>query len=79
MFRPELASSLGGERFLREIELSAGLQHPHIVPVYDSGEVDGLLYYVMPFVEGESLGERIRRDGSLPIDEAVQIIEEAAI
>jgi len=78
VFLPELASALGSERFLREIELSAGLQHPHIVPVYDSGEVDGLLYYVMPFVEGESLGQRIERGGPLPIDEAIQLIEEAA-
>jgi len=78
VFLPELASELGGERFLREINLSAGLQHPHIVPVYDSGEVAGLLYYVMPFVEGESLGQRIEREGPLPIDETVQIIQEAA-
>jgi len=53
VLRPELASVIGPARFLREIEVAAGLQHPHVLPVYDSGEADGLLYYVMPFVEGE--------------------------
>ena len=52
MLRPELCASLGAERFLREIEIVAGLRHPHILPLYDSGEADGLLYYVMPLVEG---------------------------
>src|SRR6478609_8534879 len=58
VLRPELAPASGGERFLREIEIAAGLRHPHILPLYDSGEADGLLYYVMPLVEGESLRAR---------------------
>jgi len=78
VLRPELAASLGSERFLREIELSAGLQHPHIVPVYDSGEADGFLYYVMPFVDGESLRARLDREGALPVEEAVRLVREAA-
>ena len=60
--RPEIAMALGRERFLREIKLAARLQHPNILPVYDSGVVDGLLFYVMPFVEGESLRERLQRE-----------------
>ena len=67
MLRPELAASLGSERFLREIEIAAGLDHPHILPLYDSGEVDGSLFYVMPFVEGESLRDRLTREGQLPL------------
>ena len=54
MLRPELAAALGAERFLREIEIAARLTHPHILPVHDSGNADGFLYYVMPYVEGES-------------------------
>jgi eukaryotic-like serine/threonine-protein kinase len=69
---------LGAERFLREIELAAGLTHPHIVPLHDSGEVGGLLYYVMPFLEGESLGARLSRDGKIPVVEAVRIAREVA-
>ncbi|HUP20479.1 MAG TPA: bifunctional serine/threonine-protein kinase/formylglycine-generating enzyme family protein, partial [Gemmatimonadota bacterium] len=76
VLRPELASALGADRFVREIEITAGLTHPHILPVLDSGEADGLFYYVMPFVEGESLRERLDREGQLPIDEAVSIAEE---
>jgi tetratricopeptide (TPR) repeat protein/TolB-like protein/predicted Ser/Thr protein kinase len=78
VLRPELAHSLGPERFLREIEIAAKLQHPNILPVYDSGEADGLLYYVMPFVEGESLRDRIVRGGPLPPAEAVRIAREVA-
>jgi len=78
VLRPELAASIGDERFLREIELAAGLQHPHILPVYDSGAGSGLLYYVMPFVEGEALSTRIERDGALSIDEAVRVAGEVA-
>src|SRR3989449_6217083 len=59
---PELAAVLGPERFLREIEIAARLQHPHILPLLDSGATDGLLYYVMPYVEGESLRERLNRE-----------------
>ena len=76
VLRPELAVTLGPERFLREITIAANLTHPHIVPLHDSGEVDGFLYYVMPYIEGETLGNRIRRDQEIPIDEAVQIIRE---
>ncbi len=78
VLRPELAAALGGERFLREIEIAARLQHPHILPVHDSGEADGLLYYVMPFVEGESLAARIAREGGLPTDWSVRILREVA-
>jgi len=78
ILKPELAVSLGAERFLREIETTANLRHPHILPLYDSGEVRGALYYVMPFVEGESLRERLRRDGQLPLDDAIRIAREVA-
>jgi len=67
---------MGVERFLQEIEIAARLQHPHILPLYDSGEADGQLYYVMPFVEGESLRERLNREKQLPIDDALQIASE---
>jgi serine/threonine protein kinase len=76
VLRPELAAALGHERFVREIGIAAQLQHPHILPLFDSGEAEGFLYYVMPFVEGESLRERLTRDGSIPIHEAVRIIRE---
>jgi len=78
VLRPELAAVLGAERFLREIETTAGLRHPHILPLYDSGEADGLLYYVMPLVEGESLRERIDRERQLPIDDALAIARDVA-
>ena len=71
VLHPELAASLGPERFLQEIKLAARLSHPHILPLFDSGSVDGLLYYVMPYVEGESLRERLDREQKLSIDEAV--------
>jgi serine/threonine protein kinase/Tfp pilus assembly protein PilF len=67
----ELAASLGPDRFLREITIAARLNHPHILPLHDSGEAQGVLYYVMPYVEGESLRERLDRDHQLPVDEAV--------
>src|SRR6266487_1883273 len=76
--RPEIAMALGRERFLREIKLAAGLQHPNILPVYDSGDAGGTLYYVMPFVEGESLRDRLEREPQLPLDEALQIAREVA-
>jgi serine/threonine-protein kinase len=75
---PELAASLGPERFLREIQLAARLQHPHILTVLDSGNVAGQLWFTMPYVEGESLRDRLRRERQLPIDDAVQIAREAA-
>ncbi len=65
VLRPELAATLGPERFVREIEIAAKLTHPHIVMLIDSGEADGYLYYVMPYVEGESLRERLDREGKL--------------
>ena len=70
---PDLAQSLGAARFLREIETAANLTHPHILPLHDSGETDDFLFYVMPFVKGESLRERLRERGTLPVDEAIQI------
>jgi serine/threonine-protein kinase len=78
VLRPELAATIGSERFLREIELSARLQHPHIVPLYDSGDAGGILYYVMPFVEGESLRDRLTREGKVPFEEAVTLNREIA-
>src|SRR6476469_1148068 len=71
VLHPELAASLGPDRFLREIKVAARLNHPHILPLFDSGEIEGLLYYVMPYVEGESLRERLDRQQQLPIDEAI--------
>ena len=70
---PQLASALGPDRFLREIEIAARLAHPHIVPLYDSGDAQGFLYYVMPFVEGESLRDRLRREKQLSLPESVAI------
>src|SRR3989475_6123074 len=64
----ELTAALGAERFLREIEIAARLQHPHILPLYDSGAAAGFLYYVMPYVEGESLRDRLTREKQLPQD-----------
>ena len=78
VLRPELAVSLGPDRFLREIEIAAKLQHPNILPVYDSGEAGGMLYYVMPFVEGESVRDRIVREGPMPPATAVRIAREVA-
>ncbi len=78
VLRPELAAVIGAERFLAEIKLTANLQHPHILPLFDSGEVDGHLFYVMPLIEGESLRERITREKQLPVNEAVRITIEVA-
>lgn len=75
---PQLGAALGAERFLREIQVTANLHHPHILPLHDSGEADGCLYYVMPLVEGESLRERLARERQLPVDEAVRITVQAA-
>jgi serine/threonine-protein kinase len=76
VLRPELASTLGGDRFFREIELAAQLTHPHILPLHDSGEADGFLYYVMPYIEGESLRQRLDREGELPVADAARILRE---
>ncbi len=73
VLKPELAAVVGAERFLAEIKTTANLQHPHILPLFDSGEADGFLFYVMPYVEGERLLERIDRDKQLPVEEAVRI------
>jgi serine/threonine-protein kinase len=73
VLRPELAAVIGGERFVSEIKTTANLQHPHILPLHDSGEADGFLFYVMPFVEGESLREKLNREKQLPVDEALGI------
>ena len=78
VLRPELAAALGPERFLREIKIAARLHHPHILPLHDSGEVDGFLYYVMPYVEGESLRDRLNREKQLPLDDALQFAREVA-
>ena len=75
---PSVAAALGAERFQREIEFAAGLQHPHILTVFDSGEAGGDLWFTMPYVEGESLRERLRRDRQLPLVEALRIATEAA-
>ncbi len=78
LLKPELSATIGAERFLREIRVAAQLQHPNILGLYDSGEAGGLLYYVMPFVEGESLRDRLNREHQLPIDEALRMTREAA-
>jgi serine/threonine-protein kinase len=78
VLRPELSAILGAERFLAEIKTTANLQHPHILPLHDSGEAAGLVFYVMPYVEGESLRDRLRRDKQLPLDEALRIAREVA-
>src|SRR5437879_5394022 len=71
VLRPELAAEIGPERFLREIEMAAALNHPHILPLHDSGEAGGFLYYMMPYVEGESLRGRLLREKQLPLDDAL--------
>jgi len=78
VLRPELAAALGPGRFLREIEIAARLTHPNILPLHDSGEAGGLLYYVMPYVDGESLRSRLAREGPLPLDRALEIAREVA-
>jgi serine/threonine protein kinase/tetratricopeptide (TPR) repeat protein len=78
VLHPELAATLGPERFLREIRLTARLDHPHILPVHDSGEAQGLLWYTMPYVEGESLRDRLRREEQLPLEDAVRVAREVA-
>jgi tRNA A-37 threonylcarbamoyl transferase component Bud32/tetratricopeptide (TPR) repeat protein len=78
VLNPDLAAAVGADRFLREIEIAASLTHPHILGVHDSGEADGFLYFVMPFVEGESLRARLEREGELPVDDALQIAREVA-
>ncbi len=78
VLKPELAAVVGAERFLAEIKTTANLQHPHILPLFDSGEADGFLFYVMPYVEGESLRQRLVREHQLPVDEALRITTDVA-
>ena len=78
VLRPELAEALGAERFVREIAIAAALTHPHLLPLHDSGEADGFLYYVMPYVEGESLRDRLNQEKQLSIDDATRIAREVA-
>jgi eukaryotic-like serine/threonine-protein kinase len=78
ILRPELAAVIGGDRFLAEIKTTANLQHPHILSLFDSGEADGRVFYVMPYVEGESLRDRLTREHQLPVEEAVRIAREVA-
>ncbi|MGE3494482.1 MAG: protein kinase [Gemmatimonadales bacterium] len=78
VMRPELAAVIGAERFLAEIRTTANLQHPHILPLHDSGEVQGTVFYVMPYVEGESLRDRLDREQQLPVAEALRIVSEVA-
>ncbi len=78
VLRPDVAAAIGAERFLREIQIAARLTHPHILPVHDSGEAAGFLYYVMPYLEGETLRQRLIREGQLPLGEAVRITREVA-
>ncbi len=76
VLRPELAATLGSDRFLREIRIAAKLTHPHILPVYDSGDAEGFLYFVMPYIEGESLRQKLAREGELPVGEAVRLVRD---
>ena len=78
VLRPELSASLGPDRFIREITTAATLSHPHILPLYDSGETAGFLYYVMPFVEGQSLRQKLEREGEQPVAEAIRILRDIA-
>lgn len=78
VLRPELAEALGGERFLREIDIAAHLEHPHVLTLIDSGDADGILYYVMPFVKGESLRGRLGREGPLPIGDTIRLMRDVA-
>jgi eukaryotic-like serine/threonine-protein kinase len=78
VLKPELAAVLGAERFVQEIKTTAALSHPHILPLFDSGSADGQLYYVMPYIEGETIREKLNREGQFGIDEAVKITTEVA-
>jgi serine/threonine-protein kinase len=78
VLKPELAAVLGAERFVQEITTTASLQHPTILPLFDSGTADGFLYYVMPFIEGETLRDRLNRETQLGVDEAVKLVVEVA-
>src|SRR5688572_746239 len=79
VLHPEIAAGLGPERFLREIRLTARLQHPHILPVFDSGASAGRLWYTMPYVRGESLRDRLRREIQLPLEPSLEIARQVAL
>ncbi|MGD8322007.1 MAG: serine/threonine-protein kinase, partial [Gemmatimonadota bacterium] len=76
VLRPDLAAGLGVERFLQEVRVTANLQHPHILPLFDSGQADGFLYFVLPYVEGESLRQRLSRERELPVPEAARLLRD---
>ncbi len=78
VLRAELSSALGPDRFLREMEIAARLSHPHILPLYDSGDAGGSLFYVMPYIKGESLRQKLTRERELPVDEALTITRQVA-
>ncbi len=78
VLKPELAAVVGAERFLAEIKTTASLQHPNILPLHDSGEADSFLFYVMPYVEGDTLKDRLQREHQLPVDEAVRLAKDMA-
>jgi serine/threonine-protein kinase len=78
LLKPELAAVLGAERFVQEITTTAALQHPHILPLFDSGTADGFLFYVMPYIQGETLREKLNRESQLGVDEAVRIARDVA-
>ena len=78
VLKPELAAVVGGERFLAEIKTTAKLQHPHILPLHDSGDADGFVFYVMPYVEGESLREKLDREKQLGVEDSVVITRKVA-
>ena len=76
VLRPELAASIGGDRFVREIEVASKLNHPNILGLYDSGQTDDFLWFTMPYIVGESLRDRLEREGQLPLDDALSIIRQ---
>jgi len=78
VLKPELAAMIGGERFVVEIKTTANLQHPHILPLFDSGEAEGFLFYVMPYIEGETLRDRLDREGQIGVDEAIRMTKDVA-
>ncbi|MEP6509191.1 MAG: protein kinase, partial [Gemmatimonadales bacterium] len=78
VLRPDISAEIGAERFLREIKMAASLTHPHILPMFDSGDADGLLFYVMPNMEGNSLRDRIAAESQLGLEEALRITAEVA-
>lgn len=78
VLKEDLAAVVGEERFLAEIETTAGLQHPHILPLFDSGGADGFLFYAMPYVEGETLRDRLKREVQLPVEEAIELVQKIA-